>query len=653
MSVVQDLMVTPLWMALVWAAHAMVVMLEWGFTVDLLDSPVVRGLGTGLRQMQERLTDPLLPLVLAGASMLAVYQGVVRRRVSHALGDTALMASMMVCGIWVIGNPAGTVGTLSQWANDASLGALAVGSRGTPTVGGGGLGQDMQRLFAATVEAPWCYLEFGQVSWCRARQVDPRLRAAGRRISAGELALAAKGGAGRDALSHGAEMIRAADTNGELFLALPANSPARNSITEANSLLRAICQSDEATRCTGPTAAQAEFRTNVGTWPRVGGLLLIAIGMVGMLLLLGFVGLRLLAAATLSLLLLLLAPLVVLTPAFGERGRSLFLRWASQLLSAILSKLLFAFVLGVLLAVLGVIASLPGIGWWTQWLLMSAFAWTVFNGRHRALGFAGGATPTRSRSRFRPHFPRAGREAVQLPLTAARTAVAAAQRAVVGADPDVTRSQIGAVMAGGNVRVEREQPYESGEPANENRGAQISQVSRQLTAKQLQLERIRRAESLALTMPDPRRTATLAHRAERLEEEVGREERALLGARYYAEHGRPMPGGEVDALLGADAGHVGRDNAPTRGLRDTRVRADANAQPQQEAHGVHAADWPRGPGSLPTSTANAGTGGSPLDTVPPREAAHWWNAPEQTSRVMQDIREVEAGRKRNPGYDQE
>ena len=157
-----------------------------------------------------------------------------------------------------------------------------------PTVASSGLAQDMQSIFAATVEAPWCYLEFGQVAWCRSGAlVDPRLRRVGERISAAELALAAKGGPGRAALVAGARLIGSARTNGEFFLSLPANSPARNSITEANSLLRAICQSTEATNCTGPAATQAEFRTNIGTWPRVGGLVLISVGVLGVLLLLG------------------------------------------------------------------------------------------------------------------------------------------------------------------------------------------------------------------------------------------------------------------------------------------------------------------------------------------------------------------------------
>ena len=54
-SVVQDLFVTPLWMALVWAVHALVVMLEWCFTIDLLDSAAAAGVGGGLRQMQAAL----------------------------------------------------------------------------------------------------------------------------------------------------------------------------------------------------------------------------------------------------------------------------------------------------------------------------------------------------------------------------------------------------------------------------------------------------------------------------------------------------------------------------------------------------------------------------------------------------------------------
>ena len=136
--------------------------------------------------------------------------------------------------------------------------------------------------------------------------------------------------------------------------------PQRNSINDEGSLLRTICRSSDATNCRGPAAAEAEFRTGGETWSRMGGLLLILGGALGMVLLLGFIALRLLSAAIFSLFYLLIAPGMVLAPALGDGGRALFRRWAGHLLGAVVSKLLFSFLLGVVLAVLAILASLAG-----------------------------------------------------------------------------------------------------------------------------------------------------------------------------------------------------------------------------------------------------------------------------------------------------
>ena len=218
----------------------------------------------------------------------------------------------------------------------------------------------------------------------RTRPLDPRLRAAA-------IAIAAKSG------QASARLLRAARTNGAIFMALPANGSARNSINDRDSLLRAICQSEDATACRGPAAAEAEFRTNRGTWPRLGGLLLILVGVLGMLMLFGFIALRLLAAALLSLLYLMIAPVAVLAPALGESGRAAFRKWAVQLLGSVVSKLLFSFLLGAVLVVLGILAELTALGWWTQWLLMSAFWWMAFLRRNQLLQFAGAAPTSDSR----------------------------------------------------------------------------------------------------------------------------------------------------------------------------------------------------------------------------------------------------------------
>ena len=107
LSLVQDLFVAPVWMALVWAVHALVVMLEWCFTIDLLDSPAVRdGVSGGLRQMQRAFTEPWLTLALACASVLAAYNGLVRRRVTETVGQAFLLLAMTAAGMWVMLDPA-------------------------------------------------------------------------------------------------------------------------------------------------------------------------------------------------------------------------------------------------------------------------------------------------------------------------------------------------------------------------------------------------------------------------------------------------------------------------------------------------------------------------------------------------------------------
>jgi hypothetical protein len=127
-----------------------------------------------------------------------------------------------------------------------------------------------------------------------------------------------------------------------------------------------------------------------------------------MLLLFGFIALRLLTAALLGLFYLLLAPAVVLAPAFGERGRAAFQQWAARLLAALLSKLLYSFVLGVVLVLTSALLSLTLLGWLAQWLLLSAFWWTAFVKRHQTLGLLEGNGRGSLASRSRSIARRAG-----------------------------------------------------------------------------------------------------------------------------------------------------------------------------------------------------------------------------------------------------
>jgi hypothetical protein len=411
----------------------------------------------------------------------------------------------------------------------------------------------MQSVFAAVVEAPWCYLEFGDVGWCRdpARQ-DPRLRAAGLKIATAETALvgckentsflgpcAASGSAQAKTLEHSSRLLREARSNAAVFLALPANGPARNSINEPGSLLRVMCQASDATACRGATAAQAEFRTNGGTWSRVGGLLLIVAGALGMLLLLGFIALRLLAAALFSLLYLLLAPAAVLAPALGESGRAAFRKWAAHLLGAVVSKLLFSFLLGVVLAVLAILADLQGLGWWTQWLLMSAFWWGAYARRHQALGVTVGMNGREHQVHRRSLLQRAG-EALESPrklIRGARSTMGKLSGQAPSGEQLRSLARAGGERAraasGEQARRTLEQDYRDARAQAEA----AAEIQRRLAAKQAKLQRLRAQRGSALSAGDTRRAAELGHRAQRAEGEIEGEQRELNAARRIAREG--------------------------------------------------------------------------------------------------------------------
>jgi hypothetical protein len=404
----QEHLLAPVWMGVVWVVHALLSMLEWAYTIDLIDSPAQSGLGRGLRETQAVFTQPWLVLALALASVGAAYHGLVRRRVAETVGQVLLMGAMMLGGLWVIADPTGTVGVVGRLANQASLGALSAIAQGSPGGGAATFTDGMREVFADGIEGPWCYLEFDSVQWCRdPRQLDPRLRSAGLRLAAGEQKsigcnlnggpfsiCVPAGGAQARARTRGAELLRGARTNGELFLALPASSPERNSILSEGSsgLLAVLCGGTETQvgSCHGPTAAQADFRGSGGTDQRAAGLLLILVGILGMVLLLGYLALHLLAAALMSLFYLLLAPAAVLAPALGDGGREAFRNWATRLLGAIAAKLVYSLVLGAVLAMERILLSLPGLGWWPQWLLVCAAWWGAFLHRHRALGLIEG-----------------------------------------------------------------------------------------------------------------------------------------------------------------------------------------------------------------------------------------------------------------------
>ena len=191
LSVIQDVFIAPVWEGLVWLVHALVVMLQWCYTLELLGGSTTSGLRSSLGQAQASFTEPWLALVLSAASVLALYNGLIRRRIGETLGQALLTIAMMAVGLWLIADPLGTVGTVSRFANQASLGTFDAVAQGTTANASRTLGDSMRALFAGAIEVPWCYMEFGDVRWCSdPAMIEPRLRAAASRIVASEQAQA-------------------------------------------------------------------------------------------------------------------------------------------------------------------------------------------------------------------------------------------------------------------------------------------------------------------------------------------------------------------------------------------------------------------------------------------------------------------------------
>lgn len=382
------------WMALVAVTHALIVMFEWCFSLSLLGGAVTGQLDSALHAAQLGITEPWMALALAIAAVLAVYWGLIRRRVAQTAGQVLAVLAMMAGCLWLIADPAGTIGALQRWADEGAAGTLAVAAGGEERHSQATLATSVSELYGAVITKPWCYLEFGDVGWCEDRsRLDPRLRRVALSIAKHSKS-GCRASCGPEAQTLSATLLRSAHTNGELFLALPANEVERNSTKESGTLLNALCGGGRsADDCHGPTAAQAEFRSERGLDGRLMGLACVWLGAIGMLLVFGLLAVRLLVAAVATMLYLLLAPAMALAPALGDMGRSLFRAWTTRLLAACVSKLTYSFLLGVLLTVTRLLLSVSALGWWAQWCLLSAFWWTAFSKRHAALAVLGGRRP--------------------------------------------------------------------------------------------------------------------------------------------------------------------------------------------------------------------------------------------------------------------
>jgi hypothetical protein len=364
------------WMGLLWLIKGVLLLLEWAFSLDLTRQGMPKIRETLARLQNQAFGDWWLLLAISIAGLWGMWRGLVQRRATETLAGLAATIALIVGGLVIIARPEDTVGRAAQAANETGLAVLAAASGQPVDQPRTALAGTLRRVFSDTVRDPWCALEFGSIDYCDEATGDRRL-----------------------------------STNAELWLAYPAQSwqrgrlhtlmkpPDHGGISAVGIAKRVLGIGGEDRKLPGDVEDlvrdapnQARMQDAGGTFPRLALLLMILVGLLGAGALYAYLGVRLLLAAGMTLVLLLIAPAMLLAPAVGDSGRATFIGWIKRLVGAIAAKLIYAVLLAVVLAASRVFTGLD-IGWFGTWLLSAAFWWGVFIKRHEIIKFVSAGTP--------------------------------------------------------------------------------------------------------------------------------------------------------------------------------------------------------------------------------------------------------------------
>ena len=364
-----------LWMGALYLLNGVLLLLEWSFSLDMTGKAMPEARRT-LAQLHSRVFgDAWLLLGISVVGVWGMWRGLVQRRATETLGGLAATVGLMVVALVLISAPAATVGRAAALANDGGLAVLAAATTGAVDRPRPALVESLGGVFDVTVRQPWCALQFGSAAYCDQRTGDARR-----------------------------------PTNAELWLAYPAQSWQRerlyrevrgdddggfDPIGGAGDLLGLTDDRelpDDVRRLAHKDRERVRMQEAGGTFPRLALLGVIGVGLLGAAALYAYLAIRLLLAGGLTLLLLLLAPAMLIAPAFGESGRATFLSWIKRLIGALAAKLIYSVFLAAVLAASRAFVGLE-IGWFGTWLVLAAFWWGIFIKRDEIIGFVSAGVP--------------------------------------------------------------------------------------------------------------------------------------------------------------------------------------------------------------------------------------------------------------------
>jgi hypothetical protein len=364
-----------IWLGLLFVLKLVLSLLGLAFGLN----PFARGqtmsqISAALGRMYGEITDPWLSTLVVCGGIWFAHKGLLRREVAAGVGGTLAAIAMLVAGLWVVHQPAATVGRLAGLSDDVALGVISAPQSGSVSRPTGSYAEAMSATWARLVEVPFAGLDFSDVRWALGRPPAEAVQRADEKFcdDVGALALLAvlsrlgNDGAERACAGFAHKRYGRPRRVIDLYLRSSPGSPARQALWD---------YFDGDQRYKAKVAAQG----GDGVLTRLSMLALFAIGLLGAILLLAWLAIRLFTQAAIAFVLLLAAPFALFFPLLGDSGRRAFKTWGLTLLGAIAAKVIYAAFLSVVLAGIAILGRVGGAaGSATGFLLSAAFAWSVF-----------------------------------------------------------------------------------------------------------------------------------------------------------------------------------------------------------------------------------------------------------------------------------
>ncbi|MBS1884739.1 MAG: hypothetical protein JSS97_17460, partial [Actinobacteria bacterium] len=394
------------WLLLLMMLKGCLIVLGFAFSLSpFTDNRMLGQISTGLTRFYDQLTSPWLMTLFVVLGAWGLYNGLVRRRTGETLAGMAMALAMMLGALWIIHSPRDTVGRLAWAIDSASMVAVSAPSSGGVGAPIRSYDDAMAAVWNQMTAVPFCAMDFSSVGWCmNAEPSKEAIEAARSGLGEGdaftEQLLAglpsAAPAAATAALSHDLSgLFGRAPTIRDLYLRFSPESGPRDKLWdyyngETDEHIGLPLDIGPQLDIGGGTEGHAPDKVSMqgrgGVLTRMVLVFVFALGLLGGLLLLLWLAMKLVTATAAAFVLVLAAPLAMFFPVFGQTGRAIFTRWATSLLGAVVAKLIYSALLGIVLlgsTILG--TAIGGSSAPLGLVAVMAFWWAVFLSRDRYL----------------------------------------------------------------------------------------------------------------------------------------------------------------------------------------------------------------------------------------------------------------------------